>query len=98
MRAKDEQHFKDLMAAKKRLEDELLLRERIINEKDNTIKILTEKNLEMQQKINALEALVAVKDDISEKLHMANQLIEKLQDAKEKLQRELETASDYLLE
>jgi hypothetical protein len=86
------------MAAKKRLEDELLLRERIINEKDNTIKILTEKNLEMQQKINALEALVAVKDDISEKLHMANQLIEKLQDAKEKLQRELETASDYLLE
>jgi len=41
---------------------------------------------------------VAVKDDISEKLHMANQLIEKLQDAKEKLQRELETASDYLLE
>ena len=86
------------MAAKKRLEDELLLRERIINEKDNTIKILTEKNLEMQQKINAREALVAVKDDISEKLHMANQLIEKLQDAKEKLQRELETASDYLLE
>ena len=47
MRAKDEQHFKDLMAAKKRLEDELLLRERIINEKDNTIKVLTEKNLEM---------------------------------------------------
>ena len=36
------------MAAKKKLEDELLVRERIINEKDNTIKILTEKNLEMQ--------------------------------------------------
>lgn len=72
MRAKDEQHFRDLMAAKKKLEDELLVRERIINEKDNTIKILTEKNLEMQQRINALEALVAVKDDISEKLHLAN--------------------------
>ena len=48
LRAKDEQHFRDLMAAKKKLEEELITRERIINEKDNTIKILTEKNLEMQ--------------------------------------------------
>lgn len=69
LRAKDEQQFKELIQAKKRLEEELLNRERIINEKDNTIKILTEKNLEMQQRINALESLVAVKDDISEKLH-----------------------------
>jgi restriction endonuclease S subunit len=52
----------------------------------------------MQQKINSLEALLAVKDDISEKLEMATRLIEKLTAAKEKLQRELETASDYLLE
>lgn len=48
--------------------------------------------------MNGLEAMVAVKDDISNKLHLANQLIEKITEAKEKMQRELETASDYLLE
>jgi hypothetical protein len=36
------------MASKKRVEDELLVRERVINEKDTTIKVLTAKNLEMQ--------------------------------------------------
>jgi hypothetical protein len=35
------------MAAKKRVEDENVQKERTINEKDNTIKILTAKNLEM---------------------------------------------------
>jgi hypothetical protein len=42
--------------------------------------------------------VVAVKDDISERLDQANQLIQKLHASKEKMQRELETASDYLLE
>lgn len=60
------------MAAKKKVEDELIVKEKIINEKDTTIKILTAKNLEMQQRINSLEAVVAVKDDISEKLDLAN--------------------------
>ena len=41
------------------------MRERVINEKDSTIKIMTEKNLEMQQRINALEAIAAIKDDLS---------------------------------
>lgn len=36
------------MNAKKRVDEELVIRERIINDKDNTIKILTAKNLEMQ--------------------------------------------------
>lgn len=60
------------MTAIKRLEAENLNRERIINEKDNTIKILTAKNLEMQQRINSLESLVAVKEDLEEKLDLAN--------------------------
>ncbi len=60
------------MQAKRKVEEDLIAREKTINEKDNTIKILTEKNLEMQQKINSLEAVVAVKDDISEKLDLAN--------------------------
>ena len=59
---------------------------------------MTEKNLEMQQRINSLEAISAIKDDLSEKLGLANDLIEKLHASKERMQRELETASDYLLE
>jgi len=52
------------MAHRKRVEDELLAKERIINEKDTMIKELTSKNLEMQQRINALESEVAVKEDL----------------------------------
>jgi restriction endonuclease S subunit len=59
---------------------------------------MTQKNLEMQQRINSLEAIAAIKDDLSRSLDEANKLIEKLQASKEKMQRELETASDYLLE
>ncbi|CDW87552.1 gas2 domain containing protein [Stylonychia lemnae] len=98
LRAKDEQHFQELMAHRKRVEDELLAKERIINEKDTMIKELTSKNLEMQQQINALESEVAVKNDLQNKLALAQELIEKISDAKERLQKELETASDYLLE
>ena len=86
------------MDEKKKVEDENLALQRVINDKDNTIKVMTEKNLEMANKINSLEALVAVKDDLAQKLDFANQLIEKLHDSKEKMQKELETASDYLLE
>lgn len=86
------------MAARKRVEDELLVKERIISEKDTTIKELTAKNLEMQQKINALEAIAAIKEDLVQKMNLAQELIEKITEAKEKLQKELETASDYLLE
>ena len=35
------------MAAKNKVEDDNILKEKIINEKDQTIKIMTEKNLEM---------------------------------------------------
>ena len=52
----------------------------------------------MSQRINSLETLVSVKDDLEKRLLNANQLIDKLQESKERLQRELETASDYLLE
>ena len=55
LRAKDLAQFEQLMAAKKKVEDENVQKEKIIYEKDQTIKIMTEKNLEMQQRINALE-------------------------------------------
>jgi hypothetical protein len=60
------------MSTKKKVEDENVMKEKIINEKDQTIKIMTEKNLEMQQRINSLEAIAAIKDDLSEKLELAN--------------------------
>lgn len=41
---------------------------------------------------------MAVKQDLERKIEMSEQLIAKLSEAKEKLQKELETASDYLLE
>ena len=46
---------------------------------------MTEKNLEMQQRINSLESLVAIKDDLAQKLELANQLIETLHTSKEKM-------------
>lgn len=74
------------------------MKEKLINDKEKTIKIMTAKNLEMSQRINSLEAIAAIKDDLSDKLELANQLIEKLHESKDRMQRELETASDYLLE
>lgn len=70
----------------------------MINEKKQIINTLSEQLLQMQQKINSLEAIAVIKDDLSRSLDEANKLIEKLQASKEKMQKELETASDYLLE
>lgn len=53
------------MTAKKKVETENVEKQYIINDKDQTIKVMTEKNLEMQQRINALDQLVAVKDDLA---------------------------------
>jgi len=53
------------MQERKAVEEENLQKRRVINEKDQTIKVMTEKNLEMSSKINSLEAVVAVKDDLA---------------------------------
>lgn len=82
----------------KTLESTVAARDRTINDKDTTIKELSSKHLELQQRMNALETELAVKDDIERKLNLANDLITKITEAKEKMQKELETASDYLLE
>jgi chromosome segregation ATPase len=85
LRENDERHFKELMETIKRLEATIATRDRTINEKDQTIKELSSKNLEMQQRMNALEAIVAVKEDLEKKVELANQLIQKISEAKEKL-------------
>ena len=86
------------MASKKKVEDDNIAKEKTIAEKQQIINTMTQKNLEMQQRINSLEAIAAIKDDLSRSLDEANKLIEKLHASKEKMQKELETASDYLLE
>ena len=60
------------MKDKKAVEDENVEKQRVINDKDQTIKVMTEKNLEMAQRINSLESVVAVKDDLAQKLDYAN--------------------------
>ena len=47
------------------VEEDNVAKSRVINEKDQTIKVMTEKNLEMSQKINSLESVVAVKEDLA---------------------------------
>lgn len=48
MREQDEKHFKDLMEKIKNLEGIIAQKDRVINDKDTTIKDLSSKNLEMQ--------------------------------------------------
>lgn len=72
LRALDLARFEELVAVKRQVDEENVAKEKVINEKDTTIKIMTEKNLEMQQRINALEAIAAIKDDLSQKLDLAN--------------------------
>ena len=71
-RDQDLAHFEQLMKDKKAVEDENVEKQRVINDKDQTIKVMTEKNLEMAQRINSLESVVAVKDDLAQKLDYAN--------------------------
>ena len=42
--------------------------------------------------------MVALKDDLSEQLDLTNTFIEELNETKKNMQKELETAGDYLLE
>jgi hypothetical protein len=84
-READEVRFQEILLAKRQVEQENVNKQQVINDKDQTIKVMTEKNLEMQQRINALDQLVAVKDDLAQKLDCANELIEKLHTAKEKM-------------
>ena len=60
------------MQEKGNVEEDSVAKQRVINEKDQTIKVMTEKNLEMSQKINSLESIVAIKDDLAQKLDHAN--------------------------
>lgn len=55
-------------------------------------------NLELQAKLHQLNQLVAIKDDLTDQLHQLNNYVEEILSQKKNMQRELDTAGDYLLE
>lgn len=67
-------------------------------EKDIVIKTLTNENLELNGRINALEQLLCVKEDIQGKIDMLMDVIKKCEANKDKYKGDLETCTNYLLE
>ena len=55
-------------------------------------------NLDLQSQLTSLNQLVAVKDDLTDQLEQVNSYLEELNQTKFSMQKELETAGDYLLE
>ena len=55
-------------------------------------------NLELQSQLANLNQLVMIKDDLSEQLNQVNNYMEELQSSKLAMQKELDTAGDYLLD
>jgi len=69
-----------------------------IAERDATIRTLDSVNLSLKNEILRLEAELKVRIDIEIQLKSANDEISKLSAQKDKLKKDLDTASDYLLE
>eukprot|EP00347_Sterkiella_histriomuscorum_P019812 403340205 len=72
--------------------------EKDLGQKNITIQMQTERNLQLTAEIEALRQELQRKEDVERQLQTANDIIGKLSESKAKIQRDLETASDYLLE
>ena len=55
-------------------------------------------NLDLQSQLSQLNELITIKDDLSDQIQQLGNFIDELQDQKKSMQRELDTAGDYLLE
>lgn len=66
--------------------------------KDIKIKSLMKTNLELQSQLASLNQLVAVKDDLADQLNQVNDYVDELCAQKVSMQKELDTAGDYLLD
>ncbi|CDW86350.1 gas2 domain containing protein [Stylonychia lemnae] len=90
--------FQDkLIEENKRLREDLHRANGLLNEREVEIHTLRETNLQCLAKIREQEQIIRVNIDIADQLAHANQLNEALYNQKLKLQKELETASDYIL-
>lgn len=98
MRNDDHQNFQAIQAEMARINQEKEEAVQQSADKDIKIKNLMQTNLDLQAKLNSLNQLVAIKDDLSDQLDQLNNYVEELHAQKKTMQRELETAGDYLLE
>jgi chromosome segregation ATPase len=89
---------KRLVAELERARVERLELEKELGQRSVTVQVLTERALQLSSEVTALRAQLARTEDVERQLATANQIVQKLNDTKAKLQKDLETASDYLLE
>ena len=68
------------------------------SDKDIVIKTLTNENLELNTRINAVEQILCSQEDLQAKLLEIKGAYEKLQYAKDKYKNDLEVCTNYLLE
>ncbi len=68
------------------------------SEKDVVIKNLTNENLELNSRMNALEQLLCAKEDQDAKIDQLQQAYHKLNQNKDKYKNDLEICTNYLLE
>ncbi len=69
-----------------------------MGQKNITIQILTERNLQLSAQILSLKQEVQRLHDVEKQLSVANDVISSLTESKLRIQKDLEVASDYLLE
>ena len=98
LRNDDHQNFQAIQAEMTRLNQEKEEASQQSADKYIKIKNLMQTNLDLQAKLNSLNQLVAIKDDLSDQLDQLNNYVEEIMAQKKTMQRELETAGDYLLE
>lgn len=98
LRNDDHQNFQAIQVEISRINQEKDEAVQQSADKDIKIKNLMQTNLELQAKLHQLNQLVAIKDDLTDQLHQLNNYVEEILSQKKNMQRELDTAGDYLLE
>eukprot|EP00347_Sterkiella_histriomuscorum_P021380 403334174 len=90
--------LKEALVQKEReRQDQQMKYDTIIVEKEYQIKSLTETNLQCLAKIREQEQIIRVNADVADQLAYTQRLLDQVEQQKRKLQKELETASDYIL-
>ena len=65
---------------------------------DQKIKMQAQSNLELNSTILELKETIRQKEDVEDQIEMARKQVQNVDEQKLKMQQELETASDYILE
>ncbi len=92
------QEQKKLQAELDKTRADKLELEKDVGQKTIMIQILTETNLQLNGTISQQQDELRRREDVERQLVAANEVISKLNESKARCQKDLETASDYLLE